>query len=127
MAEREAMLKKAETLAWCYARQAARDATVTVTKRFPSARQAMRETHESQSASMSRDWQDYIRRQLDKRDRVMSRAVAQVLIEEERQREALGQRVATLEAEIAELRNRLDQERGRRGLKAVLTDGAQIA
>jgi uncharacterized protein YceH (UPF0502 family) len=87
----------------------------------------MRETHESQSASMSRDWQDYIRRQLDKRDRVMSRAVAQVLVEEERQREALGQRVATLEAEIAELRNRLDQERGRRGLKAVLTDGAQIA
>jgi hypothetical protein len=38
----------------------------------------------------------------------------------------LGERVKTLEAEIAELRDRLNQERGKRGLRAV-PDGALIA
>ena len=48
----------------------------------------------------------------------MSRAVAQVLVDEERQREALAERVKALEAELAELRDEL-REHGQRGLRAV--------
>ena len=89
-------------------------------KSFPTAREALRETtgpHVSVAASMSREWTDYIQRQIAQHERTMSRAIAQVLVEEERQREALAERVATLEAELAELRTELREIP--RGLRAV--------
>ena len=58
---------------------------------------------------------DYIKDQLDKRERATMKAIAQVVVDEERQREGLQRRIETLEAEIAELR---DRELGRR-LRAV--------
>jgi hypothetical protein len=116
MAEREAVIKRAEVLAWAYERQAARGVTnVTPEKRFPSARRALRET-DSQPAAMSREWTDYIQRQIARHERAMARAVGQVMVDEERAREKVEQRCAALESELAELRDRLDQ--GKR-LKAV--------
>ena len=72
---------------------------------------------------MTEGWVRYIREQLDARERAMRRAVAQVVVEEERQRQALGERVTTLEADIANLRAELraNQERSR-GLRAVASD-----
>jgi hypothetical protein len=113
MAEREALLKREETLRWAYERQAARGAVTTpdtITKRFPSREEVLRETqHESQPASLTREWATYIKQQIDRQERCTMRAVAQVVVEEERQREALGERVKALEADLAELRDRLDQ------------------
>jgi S-adenosylmethionine:diacylglycerol 3-amino-3-carboxypropyl transferase len=68
------------------------------------------------------DWQDYIRRELDRRDRAVLRATAQVVIEEERARQALERRCAALEAELAELRELLKQDRSR-GLRSVPASG----
>ena len=67
-------------------------------------------------------WQNYITRQLDRHERHVLRAVAQVVVDEERQREALERRCAALETEIAEF----DQERSPR-LRAVPTAPALIA
>ena len=47
------------------------------------------------------------------------RAVAQVVIDAERQREALERRLAAAEAEIGELRERLDAEQRSRGPRSV--------
>ena len=67
-------------------------------------------------------WQNYITRQLDRHERHVLRAVAQVVVDEERQREALERRCAALETEIAEF----DQERSPR-LRAVPTArGCQV-
>ena len=77
---------------------------------------------------MRRGWQNYITRQLDRCERHVLRAVAQIVVDEERQREALERRCAALETEIAELRNRLDQDRGgSRMIRAVPPAPALIA
>jgi polyhydroxyalkanoate synthesis regulator phasin len=71
---------------------------------------------------LRRAWQNYITRQLDRRDRIAQRAVAQVVIEEERARQAeiaeLRDRVLTLENEL----RAIGQDRSR-GLRAVPASG----
>jgi hypothetical protein len=71
---------------------------------------------------MRRGWQNYITRQLDRRERHVLRAVAHVVVDEERKREALEQRCAALETEVAES----DQKRSPR-LRAVPTAPTLIA
>ena len=89
-----------------------------VTKSYPA---PARRTVAPAPADMTAGWTSYIQRELDKRERAMMRAVAQVVVDEERQREALGERVKALEAEIANLRAELrdHQEPGQRSLRAV--------
>jgi hypothetical protein len=127
-AERAAVLKKAELLAWAYERQAAREAAAHEASK-PRGEPAP--VRRSQGADMTRDWQNYIKDQiarserasevamcgaikqaLDARERAVMKAVAQIVVAEERAREALAERVKALEAEIATLR-------GARGLRAV--------
>lgn len=86
-----------------------------VTKSYAPSRRAAAPAPDN----LTEGWVRYIREQLDARERAMRRAVAQVVVEEERAREALERRCERLETELAELRNRLDQERGARGLRAV--------
>jgi hypothetical protein len=118
---REARLeqaKKEEVLAWCYQRQAEREAAernASKPQPEPDRTSRRREVSQHQGAEMTRDWQDYIRRELEAQQRATMKAVAQVVIDEERAREALQRRVEQLETEIAELR----QERGGSRLRAV--------
>ena len=70
-------------------------------------------------ASLSKAWQDYIRQQLDRQQRATLRAVAHVVIDEKKARQAAERRIAALESAIAELRERLDQDRGAPRLRAV--------
>ena len=125
MSERAAVLKRAEMLEWAYARQAAREAAArnAPQSQAPARRAA---APAPAPAQLTADGQTYIRQQLDKRDRAMTRAIATALVDEERQREALERRCAALETELAELRNRLDQERGQRGLRAVPSSPAAL-
>jgi|tagenome__1003787_1003787.scaffolds.fasta_scaffold19916190_1 hypothetical protein len=61
-------------------------------------------------SSITRGWQDYIRDQLDRRDRAILRAVAVAVIDEERARvqeiATLRDQVASLERDLAELKGR---------------------
>jgi hypothetical protein len=68
--------------------------------------------------AITKDWQDYVARQIDAREKIMQKAIAQVMVEEEREREKvaaelepLRERVATLESELGEFK----RECGRRG------------
>ena len=110
-AARAARLEQArrdEIVQWATARAAElrrAEHEATLPQREPD-RTSRRQEVSHQGAEMTREWQDYIRQQLDRQERAMMKAIAQVVIEEERAREALGERVKALEAEVAELRDR---------------------
>ena len=103
MAERQRKAEAARVLA--EARE--RNATAPVTKSYSSNR---RSAPAPAPASLTRNWQDYIRRELDRRDRVAQHGIAIVLVELERARQAevaeLRDQVVALQSEVAELKNR---------------------
>lgn len=103
-AEREAVLKKAELLAWAYERQAAREAAEHERSKPRAEPAPARRSH--RGADMTEQWRGYIRAQLDAQQRAMMKAVAQVVVDEERAREALQRRIEQLEREISELKGR---------------------
>jgi hypothetical protein len=74
MDARRVQIERAETLEWCKQRAEARQIPEAVTKSAP-VMQARRAA--PAPASMSREWTDYIRRQLDRRDRITARAIGQ--------------------------------------------------
>ena len=128
-AERAAVLKKEELLAWCYERQAARreaehqatlpKATASVTSRR-AASQPFATDEVIQAVGIKlKELRAEIRAADECTIRAAMKAVAEVVVAEERARErecaGLRERVIALEAELAGLR----QERGQRGLRAV--------
>jgi len=109
MARRREQLERDETLAEAEARNAAR----TVTKSQAPRDYGRHHRAAPAPASLTRDWQDYIKGQLDRRDRAILRAVAVAGVEEEKARQVeiaeLRQRVTTLENEL----RAIGQDRGR--------------
>ena len=94
---------------------------------------------------MTRDWQDYIKdriarserasetamceaikQKLDQQERAVMKAIAQVMVDEERQREGLQRRIETLERELAEMRDR-ETTRRLRAVPSTPPDAAMIA
>ena len=104
-------------LAWCEARQAA-----VVTKSAPVTRPR---PAAPAPASLSREWQDYIRQQLDRRDRILAKGIAPTLVAEQQEREKLAAELVEARSKIDELTDRLDKldaaPRSNAGLRAGLT------
>jgi hypothetical protein len=122
MARRREQLEREEVLA------EARQAIAPSTKGAPPPRDYGRQRSAAPApSSITRDWQDYIKGQLDRRDRAILRAVAVAVIEEEKARiqelAELRDQVAALTRELAELRGRDIDRR----LRAVPSPTALIA
>jgi hypothetical protein len=97
------LIKREETLAWAIERQAAlRRAEHEASKPQPEPA-PVRRAAAAPANSFTKEWQSYISRQLDRRDRLMARAIAETIGKDI---VALERRCAALEAELAELRDR---------------------
>jgi hypothetical protein len=125
MDARRVQIERAETLEWCKQRAEARQIPEAVTKSAP-VMQARRAA--PAPASMSRGWQDYIEGRIRQESRALERITARGIgqsigagiIAIERSNAALFERVAKLEAELAELKDEVKTlEAAPRGLRAV--------
>jgi hypothetical protein len=126
--ERMAQYRKDELLAWAHARaaelrMAEHKASLPKAEPAPVRKYYTATVPTSQAPPRSAQ-------QLDSRDKAVLRAVAVAMIEEEKARmqenAGLRERVGALETELAELRDRLNQQRGLRAVPSS-TPSALIA
>ena len=97
MAERQARIKREETLAWCAQRAETREA---------KPRQNTESDEVLMQANATNYWKSYIKHQLDQRDAANVRAIAQAIANEEKARQYADDDIMTI---VRDVRDRFDE------------------
>jgi hypothetical protein len=121
MAERQRQIDRAGMLQWAHARAVARGTGDTV----------MKNTRANDNSKLERAqlWHDYIEERIgariDAREKIMQKALAQVLIEQEQATEKVGSELVALREKVARLETELGEIKREAELRGTLNSIAE--